>query len=248
VAVVTGSASGIGRALVDACESRGMHVFAADISSENPVDVSTRADVEAFARSVYEQTDNVDFVFNNAGVMPVGALVDTTDADWARVIGINLLGVMNVVSAFVPHLRGQPRRGHIVNTASLAGFAPPTGARAGAYAATKAAVVSVSESLAHELQPDGIGVSVVCPSGVATHIFEPERLPAEREASDHPTMSVPDGLMEPAIAARRILDGVLSGRFYVFTHTDDTVRHRLFGRWAAVEADFTAAAERGPTC
>ena len=59
-------------------------------------------------------------------------------------IGVNLLGVMNVVRAFVPHLRGQPRRGHIVNTASLAGFAPPTGARAGAYAATKAAVVSVS--------------------------------------------------------------------------------------------------------
>ena|SRR5438552_7295288 len=179
----------------------------------------------------------VDFVFNNAGVMPVGALVDTTDADWSRVIGVNLLGVMNVVRAFVPHLRGQPRRGHIVNTASLAGFAPPTGARAGAYAATKAAVVSVSESLAHELQPDGIGVSVVCPSGVATHIF-----------GDQLSMSVPEGLMQPAIAARRILDGVLSGRFYVFTHTDDTVRQRLFGRWAAVEADFIAAAERGPTC
>ena len=237
MAVVTGSASGIGRALVDECASRGMRVFTADISGDQPVDVSVRSDVESFARSVYEQTDCVDFVFNNAGVMPVAALVDTTDADWARVIGINLLGVMNVVRAFVPYLRAQPRPGHIVNTASMAGFAAPVGAGAGAYAATKAAVVSVSESLAHELRPAGIGVSVVCPSGVDTHIF-----------GDDPLMTVPMGLMDPAHAARLILDGVLAGRLYVFTHTDDTVRQRLFARWAVVEADFAAAAEGRLIC
>jgi NAD(P)-dependent dehydrogenase (short-subunit alcohol dehydrogenase family) len=237
VAVVTGSASGIGRALVDECRAKGMRVFSADISGDPPVDVSVRADVEAFARRVFEQTDTVDFVFNNAGVMPVAALVDTTDADWARVIGINLLGVMNVVRAFVPHLRGQSRQGHIVNTASMAGFAAPVGAGAGAYAATKAAVVSISESLAHELAPDGIGVSVVCPSGVATRIF-----------GDDPAITAPMALMEPAVAARLILDGVRAGRLYVFTHTDDTVRERLFERWAVVEADFAAAAEGDSRC
>ncbi|MEO5840510.1 MAG: SDR family NAD(P)-dependent oxidoreductase [Acidimicrobiales bacterium] len=237
VAVVTGAAGGIGRALVAECEQRGMRVFTADIAGDPAVDVSMRRDVDAFAQSVFEQTDNVDYVFNNAGVMPVALLVDTTDADWARVIGINLLGVVHVVRAFVPHLRAQTRPAHIVNTASMAGFAAPVGAGCGAYAATKSAVVSISESLAHELQPDGIGVSVVCPSGVATDIF-----------GSNPSMRPPAGLMEPAHAAQLILDGVLAGRFYVFTHTDESARARLFDRWARVERDFVAATERGPQC
>ena len=236
VAVVTGAASGIGAALVDECERRGMRVFRADIATDPPVDVRQRAAVDDFARRVYEQTDCVDYVFNNAGVMPVASLIDTADDEWSRVIGINLLGVMNVVRAFVPYLRAQPRRGHLVNTASMAGFAPPLGAGCGAYAATKAAVVSLSESLSHELRDDGIAVSVVCPSGVATQIFGVD--------GAGPPPSV---LMQPSDAARRIVDGVLAERLYVFTHTDDVVRQRLFGRWTAVEADFVAA-ERGSTC
>jgi NAD(P)-dependent dehydrogenase (short-subunit alcohol dehydrogenase family) len=237
VAVVTGAASGIGRALVAECEQRGMRVFSADIAGDPAVDVSNRGDVEAFARSVFDHTDNVDYIFNNAGVMPVAPLVETTDADWARVIGINLLGVMHVVRAFVPYLRAQSRPGHIVNTASMAGFAAPVGAGCGAYAATKSAVVSLSESLAHELRPDGIGVSVVCPSGVETQIF-----------GSNPALQPPVGLMDPAHAAQLILDGVLAGRFYVFTHTDPSARARLFDRWATVERDFAAAFERGPKC
>lgn len=235
VAVVTGAASGIGEALVHECEQRGMRVFVADIAGDPSVDVSRPASVADFAAHVYRQTDCVDYVFNNAGVMPVAPLLDTSDDDWSRVIGVNLLGVMNVVRAFVPHMRSQPRPGHLVNTASLAGFAPPLGTGNGAYAATKAAVVSVSETLAHELRDDGIAVSVVCPSGVATQIFG---------AAPGPP---PAMLMAPEVAAGRIVDGVLAGRFYVFTHTDDVVRQRLFGRWSAVEADF-AAAERGSKC
>jgi NAD(P)-dependent dehydrogenase (short-subunit alcohol dehydrogenase family) len=212
-----------------------MRVFAADVAGEPAVDVRARGDVEAFAERVFRECDGVDLVFNNAGVMPVAALVDTTDDDWARVIGINLLGVMNVVRSFVPHLRAQGRSSHLVNTASMAGFAPPLGAGCGAYAATKAAVVSVSESLADELRKDGISVSVVCPSGVDTQIFGPG------------SMRPPAGLMDAAEAATRIVDGVLAGRFYVFTHTDEVVRRRLSDRWATVEADF-AAAERGHPC
>jgi len=214
-----------------------MRVFSADIANDTSVDVSVRVDVDAFARSVYEQTANVDYVFNNAGVMPVAPLVETSEADWARVIGINLLGVMHVVCAFVPLLRAQPRQGYIVNTASMAGFAPPFGAGCGAYAATKSAVVSISESLAHELQPHGIAVSVVCPSGVATQIF-----------GSSPAMRPFAGLMEPEHAARLILDGVLAGRFYIFTHTDDTAHARLLDRWAAVERDFVAATEKRTQC
>jgi NAD(P)-dependent dehydrogenase (short-subunit alcohol dehydrogenase family) len=237
VAVVTGGASGIGRALVEECERRGMRVFAADVDATargSVVDVGSSADVEAFARSVYSQTDAVDLLFNNAGIMASAPIVDTTDAIWSRLLGVNLYGVLNVARAFVPHMRRQPRRGRIVNTASMAGFVPPYGHGNGAYAATKAAVVSVSESLVHELAPDGVAVSVVCPSGVATNIFgNPDALP-------------PD-LMRPEEAATRILEGVLAGRFYVFTHTDADAAERLASRWARVDADFRAAAGAGPT-
>ncbi|MEO8698266.1 MAG: SDR family NAD(P)-dependent oxidoreductase, partial [Acidimicrobiales bacterium] len=68
VAVVTGAASGIGRALASECEQRGMRVFSADITGDSAVDVSVRSEVEAFARSVFEQADNVDYIFNDAGV------------------------------------------------------------------------------------------------------------------------------------------------------------------------------------
>ena len=105
----------------------------------------------------------------------------------------------------------------------------PFGYGNGAYAATKAAVISVSESLEHELADDGIAVSVVCPSGVATGIFGgPD--------------AIPPGLMAPAEAANRILAGVLAGRFYVFTHGDDDTRARIEGRTARIADDFDAAA------
>jgi NAD(P)-dependent dehydrogenase (short-subunit alcohol dehydrogenase family) len=232
VAVVTGAASGIGRALAEECERRGVQVFRADVTPTPGaalVDVTSRSSVDAFAASVYERVDSVDLLFNNAGIMASAPIVDTTDETWARLLGVNLHGVLNVVGAFVPYLRRQSRRARIVNTASLAGFVPPFGYGNGAYAATKAAVISVSESLEHELADDGIAVSVVCPSGVATGIFGgPD--------------AIPPGLMAPAEAANRILAGVLAGRFYVFTHGDDDTRARIEGRTARIADDFDAAA------
>jgi NAD(P)-dependent dehydrogenase (short-subunit alcohol dehydrogenase family) len=231
-AVVTGGASGIGRALAQECRRRRMHVFSADVTPTSDgaiVDVSSRSSVDAFAASVYEQVGSVDLLFNNAGVMASAPIVDTSDESWSRLLAVNLFGVLNVVGAFVPHMRRQPRRARIVNTASMAGFVPPFGYDNGAYAATKSAVVSVSESLGHELADDGIAVSVVCPGGVATGIFGGPDV-------------IPPGLMDPEEAASRILAGVVAGRFYVFTHTDDDARERLAARAARVEADFLAAA------
>jgi NAD(P)-dependent dehydrogenase (short-subunit alcohol dehydrogenase family) len=232
VAVVTGAASGIGRALAEECGRRGVQVFRADVTPSPGtalVDVTSRESVAAFATSIYEQVESVDLLFNNAGVMASAAIVDTSDDTWSRLFDVNLCGVLNVVRVFVPHLRRQRRRARIVNTASLAGFVPPFGYGNGAYAATKSAVISVSESLEHELADDGIAVSVVCPSGVATGIFGG---PA----------ATPPGLMAPREAANRILAGVLAGRFYVFTHGDDDTRARLYGRAARIAADFEAAA------
>jgi NAD(P)-dependent dehydrogenase (short-subunit alcohol dehydrogenase family) len=235
VAVVTGGASGIGRALVEESRQRGARVLwgdrAVDPASPPPdsrhLDVSDRADVDRFAAWVGAEVDGVDLLVNNAGVMPTATVAETTPAMWAAALGVNLLGLVHVVQAFLPALRAQARPARIVNIASLAGFAPPVGGRCGAYAATKSAVISVSESLADELAGSGISVSVVCPSGVETGIF-----------GGPP----PAGLMAPAEAARRILDGVAAGRSYVFTHVDEAASERLFGRWARVEADFIAAA------
>jgi NAD(P)-dependent dehydrogenase (short-subunit alcohol dehydrogenase family) len=241
VAVITGGASGIGRALVDACHDDGMTVFSADAAHdadvsapgrrpsviERRVDVSRADEVDDFARFVLDRTDRVDLLVNNAGVMPVGTIAETCADDWARVVGVNLVGVVNVVRAFLPCLVAQERAARIVNVASLAGLAPPLDARCGAYAATKSAVIALSEVLAHEIEGTRVSVSIVCPSGVATSIFG--------------AGSAPEGLMPPSEAARRILEGVGAGRRYVFTHTDETVRDRLMARFTRLTTDFSAA-------
>jgi NAD(P)-dependent dehydrogenase (short-subunit alcohol dehydrogenase family) len=183
VAVVTGGAAGIGRGIAEQLLAEGATVVIADIERQAleataaaigatpvAVDVSDPSSVRALAEAVTGRFGRVDIVVNNAGVGPQGRISDLTLSDWRWLLGVNLGGVINGIDAFLPHLRANPRGGHIVNTASMSAFSSLPGL--GAYAASKAAVCALSEALAAELAQDGlaIGVTILAPGSVRTNI------------------------------------------------------------------------------
>jgi NAD(P)-dependent dehydrogenase (short-subunit alcohol dehydrogenase family) len=194
VAVVTGAASGIGRALAEAFATAGSAVVVADLDAAAAeavaagiraaggeaeameVDVSDAAAVDRLAAGTVERFGRVDVLCNNAGVSTFNLMRDQTLDDWRWVFGVNLWGVVNGLQSFVPIMRSQGTPGHIVNTASVAGLLSGV-AFIGPYSATKVAVVSISETLVQELAIDQtpIGVSVLCPSSVDTRVMESER-------------------------------------------------------------------------
>jgi len=194
VAVVTGAASGIGRALAEEFAASGSAVVVADLDVAEAelvaagirtsggealavaVDVADAAAVDALAATTLERFGRVDVLCNNAGVSTFNLLRDQTLEDWKWVVGVNFWGVVHGVQTFLPIMRDQGTAAHIVNTASIAGLVSGV-AFIGPYSATKVAVVSISETLAQELAIDEslIGVSVLCPSSVDTKVMESER-------------------------------------------------------------------------
>ena len=194
VAVVTGAASGIGRALAEAFAAAGSAVVLADLDGAEAevvatnirdrggdaeaiaVDVSDAAAVDRLAAATMKRFGRVDVLCNNAGVSTFNLLRDQTLDDWRWVFNVNLWGVVHGLQSFVPIMRKQGTPAHIVNTASIAGILSGV-AFIGPYSATKVAVVSISETLAQEFQIDAtpIGVSVLCPSSVDTRVMESER-------------------------------------------------------------------------
>jgi NAD(P)-dependent dehydrogenase (short-subunit alcohol dehydrogenase family) len=194
VAVVTGAASGIGRALSEAFAAAGSAVVVADLDGAEgevvaqgiragggralavEVDVSDASAVDRLAATTLQEFGRVDVLCNNAGVSTFNLFRDQTLDDWRWVVGVNFWGVVHGVHTFVPIMRDQGTPGHIVNTASIAGLLSGV-AFIGPYCATKVAVVSISETLAQELAVDQtpIGVSVLCPSSVDTKVMESER-------------------------------------------------------------------------
>jgi NAD(P)-dependent dehydrogenase (short-subunit alcohol dehydrogenase family) len=193
VAVVTGGASGIGRAMAERFAAEGMKVVLADIeeaalaSAESEMrasgaavaskrtDVSRGEDVEALARFTIDTFGAVHVVCNNAGVAAGGVTWQQTVKDWQWVLGVNLWGVIHGVRTFVPIMLQQGDECHLVNTASRAGLI--TRPWLAMYCASKHAVVALSESLYHELSLTGskVKVSVLCPAVVNTRIGEAER-------------------------------------------------------------------------
>jgi NAD(P)-dependent dehydrogenase (short-subunit alcohol dehydrogenase family) len=195
VAVVTGAASGIGRALVDRFAAEGMKVVLADVEAGAldaaaaevaavagaddvlavRTDVRDAEAVEALAAATYERFGTAHVVCNNAGV-GVGGLAWTIPADrWRWIVEVNLLSVAHGIRAFVPRMIEQGE-GHVVNTASAAGIL--TGPVMAPYYATKHGVVALSEALHFDLQivgAAGVGVSVLCPEWVRTNIADSER-------------------------------------------------------------------------
>ena len=237
VAVVTGAASGIGRAMAERFAAEGMKVVLADIepgalgqaekelkAKGAPVlavrcDVSKAADMEALAKKTVDGFGAVHIVCNNAGVVPpAGPLWERTEADWQWVLGANLWGVIHGVRIFVPIMLQQGTEGHIVNTASLAGLVSVPWL--GIYNVTKHAVVTFSETLYRELAATGaaVKVSVLCPAWVRTRLADADRnRPAElqnpereKNAQELAIEQAVRGFLDSGISTEEVADAVVS--------------------------------------
>src|SRR5215467_6064971 len=191
-AFVTGGASGIGLALGRALAEAGCKVMLADIekaaldaavaslSGSGPeiggvvCDVADAASVDAAAETTFSAFGKVHILCNNAGVGALGGIEHIALDDWRWVLDVNLIGVVNGVRTFLPQMRTNGEGGHIVNTASMAGMVNSRqagGQGFAPYPATKYAVVGMSEGLAMEVKPLGIGVSILCPGVVRTNTW-----------------------------------------------------------------------------
>ena len=193
VAVITGAASGIGRALAEKCVQEGMRVVLADVEMQAlkqaedelkaqgadtlaiRTDVSKAEQVEALATQAFATFGAVHLLFNNAGVGAGTTIWESSLNDWQWVLGVNLWGVIHGLHFFVPRMLAQNEEGYIVNTASSAGFVAHAGT--GIYKASKHAVVSLSETLFLELaeRTTQLKTSILCPEWVQTRIMESGR-------------------------------------------------------------------------
>jgi NAD(P)-dependent dehydrogenase (short-subunit alcohol dehydrogenase family) len=260
VAVVSGGASGIGRALADRFAAEGMRLVLADVEEGAlaatvaeleaagasvvgvVADVASAADVATVRDRALEAFGAVHVVCNNAGVGG-GGIVDAPLALWEWTIGVNLMGVVHGVHTFLPLLLEQ-NEGHIVNTASLAGLGGVAGL--GVYCTTKFAVVGLSESLHHDLVARGseVGVSVLCPGFVQTRIGEstrnaPATIAGWLDRPDTQAMTeFANALTAAGIAPSTVADAVLAAivhrTFYIVPHERAAVETtRARAEWMA---------------
>jgi len=185
-ALVTGAASGIGRATAFALARAGADLAVCDLNEAEleetaaairslgrralarRVDVARAEEVRAFADAVHAEHEAVDVLVNNAGVGLGGGFLDTSLEDWQWILSINLWGVIHGCEFFLPPMVRRGRGGHVVNVSSAAGFLAT--AQLAAYSATKFAVFGLSEALREELRPHGIAVTTVCPGIINTPI------------------------------------------------------------------------------
>lgn len=251
VAVVTGAASGMGRAFAEKFAAEGMKVVLADI--EEPAlaeavqalesaghsvigvvtDVSQPESIEALAQRTIEAFGKVHILCNNAGVEGYlrGPLWEATDKDWAWTLGVDFWSVVYGVRTFLPLMLAQDEEGHVVNTASTMGLA----FGGNMYGIAKHAVVATSEVLYAQLkqQQAKIGISVLCPGMVNTKIFQGARnRPAALRNEDEdfrfqgPNLST---AMSPSAVADILFEAIKNDQFYVLT--DDEWDDRIRARW-----------------
>lgn len=251
---ITGAGSGLGRAIALAFAGRGWRVAVTDRDLAGAsdtlkqveaaggsgfvqaLDVTREDDFAALADSLTAHWGGVDVLVNNAGVATAGTTVDASLEQWRWIIDINLLGCVRGARALAPLMTAQ-RDGHIVNIASFAGVANPPAMAS--YNATKAAVISLSETLRFEMAAFDVGVSVACPSFFKTRLMETsqaqarEGAPAEATDAPAPQMGkIVTRLMEKASVtaedvADDILGAVLDNRFLVITHPDARRQYHL---------------------
>jgi NAD(P)-dependent dehydrogenase (short-subunit alcohol dehydrogenase family) len=237
VAVVTGGGSGIGRAIATELARRGARVLVTDVDDGRAetvageivaeggtavwqhLDVTVRGDFFAARDRCLDELGRVDVVVNNVGTMVGGRPEQIPAEEWARLLDVNLLGIVRSNEVFLPVLMEQ-RRGHVVNTASTNGIIVYSYDRT-PYAASKAAVMMLSQQLFAYLRPYGIGVSCLCPAGVMTNIAEQMRAVGEQLPLRAPHLPV----VEASVAGTRVADAVESRAFLVLTA--DEVRDEL---------------------
>jgi NAD(P)-dependent dehydrogenase (short-subunit alcohol dehydrogenase family) len=245
VAVVTGGASGIGRAMAERFAAEGMKVVLADIERDAlaaaegemkakgatvlavPTDVAQAEDVEALAERTLDAFGAVHVVCNNAGVAAGGPCWERTIADWQWVLGVNLWGVIHGIRVFVPIMLAQDSEGHIVNTASHAGLTSSPGLAT--YTVTKHAVVALSEVLHHELTLSGakVKVSVLCPMWVSTRIADSDRnRPAELQNDPSQEVIRPEVATLEEMVRQRIAEGISPDE--VADHVFNAIRDERF--------------------
>jgi NAD(P)-dependent dehydrogenase (short-subunit alcohol dehydrogenase family) len=247
--LITGAGSGLGKALALHFATQGWRVAAADLNLAGaqqtasqisqaggralalPIDVTSNQDWAETALRVEREWGGIDVLINNAGVASAGTVEDSSIEQWQWIININLLGCVRGSRTFIPLLKRQ-QGGHIVNVASFAGIANPPALAS--YNATKAAVISLSETLRFELFPHQIGVSVACPSFFKTALMETSQQQApDQEGNPAPQMQrIVSNLMDTATisaedVAADIFDAVLKNRFLVITHADARQRYHL---------------------
>jgi NAD(P)-dependent dehydrogenase (short-subunit alcohol dehydrogenase family) len=243
--LITGAASGIGRATAIAAAAEGAELFLTDIRGEgldsvaeeiraaggrvsyaNAADLTDHDAVVAMAAEVHAAHGSMDVVMNVAGIAVWGRIEDLEHAQWRKVIEVNLIAAIGVLECFVPPMIEAGRGGHVVNVSSAAGLfglawhAP--------YSATKFGLRGVSEVLRFDLRRHGIGVSLVCPGGVRTPLVGTVEIAGVDR--DDPSFAPEIERFErhavtPERAAEKILEGVARGRYLVFTSNDIRVLH-----------------------
>jgi NAD(P)-dependent dehydrogenase (short-subunit alcohol dehydrogenase family) len=246
--VITGAASGFGRAFAQKGAALGMKLVLADVDGDAlgdvvetltamgadaiavPTDVSDGAAVEALAHRTLDAYGKVHLLFNNAGVGTSGFIWEMSENDWSWVFGVNVMGVAHGVRVFTPIMLRQNEPAHIVNTASVAGLISPPAM--GVYNASKHAVVALTETLYHDLRRAGSAVrcSLLCPAFAPTGIAEAERARPPRWRNEAPPSAsrvlagrelrkaVRAGRLSAADIADAAFDAVRDDRFYVITH------------------------------
>ena len=190
-ALVTGAASGIGRATAHALSKAGCKLILCDVNVQGlreaerelvrngeillarRVDVANRNEMRAFADEVHKQVEAVDVLVNNAGVGLSGGILDTSLEDWDWILGVNLWGVIHGCHFFVPKMVARKAGGHVVNVSSVLGFFATPDVLG--YSTAKFGVFGFSEALRGELEPHRIGVSTICPGMIATNIIHTGR-------------------------------------------------------------------------
>ena len=252
--VITGGANGIGFAAAREFAGRGARVMLADIDQSAldgavarlradgidahgvVCDVRKLDDVEHLADEAFRVFGDVHVVFNNAGIAYAGPIVETSHDDWRFVIDVDMWGPIHGVEAFLPRLIAQRADSHIVFTSSFAGLIPNVGL--GPYCVAKYGVVALAETLAREVRPNGIGVSVLCPMIVETNLLaNTERVrsadygpahsdvPKIQDLASGPT----DDSVNVEDVARLTADAIAANRLYVLPHqaARDSIRRRF---------------------
>lgn len=243
--LITGAASGIGRATAVACAREGAYLYLTDINHEplqqvaseiraaggmveyfQPLDISDHLAVAAMADDIHAAHGSLDVVMNIAGIAVWGTVDRLSHEQWRRVIDVNLMGPIHVLESFVPNMVAAGHGGHVVNVSSAAGlFGLPWHAP---YSAAKFGLRGISEVLRFDLRRHDIGVSLVCPGAVDTGLVQTVEIAGVNRSDptiERFTARFRRRAVTPEEAAAKILKGIQRNRYWVYTSRDIQLAH-----------------------